>query len=168
MRCCSSNKDPVNIEQETVTTSEPTDDSSQACRMCANGSRKVPRRTLFLMLKPECFESVSDAQYAFCLNEDCHVVYFAIGRKSVFTIDDLRIRVGLKERQDPVPLCYCFGFVEADICNEFAKSGRITAQERITALIREGLCACAERNPAGVCCLPEVNKFIRKIYQDQE
>jgi len=75
----------------------------------------------------------------------------------------LRIRVGLKVKSDPIPLCYCFGFDESHIRDEIARSGSTTIPERISKLIREGLCACESRNPSGACCLGEVKQTMKRI-----
>ena len=94
---------------------------------------------------------------------DCPVVYFDDEGNHQFTVDDLRIRVGLKVNEDPIPLCYCFGYEESDIRDEIAQTGSTTIPERVSRLIREGLCACDTRNPAGVCCLGEINKVIKRL-----
>ena len=77
------------------------------------------------------------------------MVYFAEGGGGVFTTDDLRARVALKEREDPVPLCYCFGFDEADVREEIASTDRNAIPQWIAAMVKQGLCACGTRNPSG-------------------
>jgi Zinc binding domain len=115
------------------------------------------------MLKPELLEQAIWGSYRFCPLRDCPVVYFDEEGNHQFTVDDLRIRVGLKVKEDPRPLCYCFGFQESDIRDEIARTGSTTIPERVSRLIREGLCACDARNPAGVCCLGEVNKTAKRL-----
>ena len=75
---------------------------------------------------------------------------------------DVPVRVGLKEREDPVPLCYCFGFSLADVRREIAETGRCGIPARITAEVRAGRCSCEVKNPSGVCCLGEVNRAVRE------
>ena len=75
---------------------------------------------------------------------------------------DVPVRVGLKERKDPVPLCYCFGFFLADVRREIAETGRCTIPARITAEIRAGRCSCEVKNPSGACCLGEVNRAVKE------
>ena len=128
------------------------------CGRCAGQGRVVSRKTVLLMLRPELLEQAMSGSYRFCAARDCPVVYFEDDGSHEFTVDDLRIRVGLKVKDDPIPLCYCFGFDERDIRDEIARTGSTTIPERVSRLIREGLCACDSRNPAGVCCLGEVNK----------
>ena len=66
---------------------------------------------------------------------------------------------------DRVRLCYCFGYDESHIRDELARSGRTTIPEKISKLIREGLCACDTLNPSGRCCLGEVNAAVERLKQ---
>lgn len=115
------------------------------------------------MLKPDRLEQAMSGSYSFCAARDCPTVYFDDEGSHQFSVDDLRIRVGLKVKDDAIPLCYCFGFEEHDIRDEIARTGSTTIPERISRLIREGLCACDARNPAGVCCLGEVNQTAKRL-----
>jgi hypothetical protein len=133
------------------------------CVNCGGEGRTMTRKTVLLMLKPECFDRMGGDEFCFCLRPDCRVVYFAEGGGATFTTDDLRVRVGLKEEADPVPLCYCFGFDERDARAEIEATGRCTIPQRVTALVRQGMCACAERNPSGACCLGEVNRTVKRL-----
>lgn len=128
------------------------------CRGCGGNGKAVSRKTILLMIKRDLLEQGMTGSYSFCAARECSVVYFEDGGCHQFTVDDLRIRVGLKVKDDPIPLCYCFGFEESDIRDEIARTGSTTIPERVSRLIREGLCACDARNPGGVCCLGEVNR----------
>jgi len=136
---------------------------SDRCVGCNGKGRAVSRKTVLLMLKQELLERAMSGSYSFCPERDCPVVYFEDTRCQSFTVDDLRVRVGVKVKDDPVPLCYCFGFDESHIREELTRTGGTTIPERISKLIREGLCACDTRNPAGVCCLGEVNKAVKRL-----
>ncbi len=118
---------------------------------------------MLLMLKPEYLDRVGEGEYRFCHNPECEIVYFTEGAGAVFTKGALRVRVGLKEKEDPIPLCYCFGFDEADVRAEIARTGRSAIPQRISAFIRQGMCACPTRNPSGACCLGDVNKVIARL-----
>jgi len=115
------------------------------------------------MLKPELLEQAMTGRYTFCSARDCPVVYVEEQGSHQFTIDDLRVRVGLKAKENPIPLCYCFGFDESHIRDEISRTGNSFIAERISRLIREGLCACEARNPSGMCCLGEVNKTANRL-----
>jgi hypothetical protein len=123
---------------------------------------------MLLMLKPEHFDRASAGRYRFCADPECRVVYFPEGDGATFTTDDLRVRVGLKEKQDPVPLCYCFGFNEADAREEIASTGQTSIPQRIAALLKQGMCACPERNPSGACCLGAVNEAIKQLLAEHQ
>ncbi len=127
-------------------------------------SHPVTLKTMFLMLKPECFDRVDGGQYRFCASPHCSVVYFSDDRW--FTTSDLRIRVGLKEKEDPIPLCYCFGFSEENARQELTVKGRTTILDRIKSLIKKGLCACEERNPSGTCCLGDATHALGRLMEE--
>ncbi|CAN5705975.1 MAG: copper chaperone Copz family protein [Pyrinomonadaceae bacterium] len=137
--------------------------SDQLCTNCESQSRPVSRKTVLLMLKPHLLEEAMTGTYSFCSTRGCPVVYFEEQGSHRFTTDDLRIPVGMKAKIDPIPLCYCFGFDESHIRDEISCSGATTIPDRISMLIREGLCACESRNPAGVCCLGEVNRAAKRL-----
>lgn len=73
---------------------------------------------------------------------------------------------GSKASNDWVPLCYCFGFDESHLREEIAQTGTTTIPERISRLIREGLCECDVRNPSGNCCLGEVRRTANRLKKD--
>lgn len=158
---------PVNVAEALASDPQnapaPQDDPQHACANCKGISRPVTRKTMLLMLKPERFERVGESEYHFCSAPDCRVVYFTEGNGAAFTTDDIRVRVGLKEKADPIPLCYCFGFDEADARAEIAATGRCTIPQRISALIKQGMCACPARNPSGACCLGEVKRAVKRL-----
>jgi hypothetical protein len=165
MSCClpQIQDDNPTSDAEGTGASEPGDGHSRDCRRCGCASRSVTRKTMLLMLKPEHFDRVGAGHYRFCTDPECRIVYFPEGEAATFTTDDLRVRVGLKEKLDPIPLCYCFGFNEADAREEIVHTGQTSIPQRIAALLKQGLCACPERNPSGACCLGEVNKAVRRL-----
>ena len=114
------------------------------------------------MLKPELLDSAGAGVYLFCAGPQCRAVYFGDAGQT-FTTADLRVRVGLKEREDPIPLCYCFGFDESHIREEIERDEQTTIPQRISALVKQRLCVCEARNPSGTCCLGEVNKAARRL-----
>jgi hypothetical protein len=134
-----------------------------ACEKCLGQGRPVSRKTVMLMLKPDLLDQAKTGTYSFCSARDCPVVYFDDHRTRCFTVDDLRTRVGLKAKEDPIPLCYCFGFDESHMREEISQTGETTIPETISRLIREGLCACDSRNPSGMCCLAEVKKTAKDL-----
>ena len=170
MHCCSGDEqsqEPINagemLQADPINAPAPQDDPKRGCVKCKSASHPVMVKTLFLMLKPELFHRVGENQHRFCTDPDCRIVYFAETNGNIFTTDDLRVRVGLKEKQDPIPLCYCFGFYESDIRQEIARDGCTSIPQRIGALLRQGLCACPAKNPSGACCLGEVMKQVKKL-----
>ncbi|MGH9862585.1 MAG: putative iron-sulfur cluster-binding metallochaperone [Candidatus Acidiferrales bacterium] len=101
--------------------------------------------------------------YYFCESPDCEVVYFSADPVApVFRRADVLVRVGAKEQEDPIPVCYCFGFTKKDILDEIAQTGRSTVAARIKAEVKAGNCACEVKNPSGKCCLGAVGRVAQQ------
>src|SRR2546427_151861 len=87
------------------------------CPDCGAVGRPVSVTTLKHMVKPELLGVVDKQGFCFCPTAECPVVYFhADGDR--LEKEDVRDRVGLKETQDPVPICYCFGFTRVMVRDE--------------------------------------------------
>jgi hypothetical protein len=114
------------------------------------------------MVKPEFLEEVTKPGFQFCRSAECDVVYFHPDGERL-TKADVRVRVGLKETENPVPICYCFGFTEAMALKEIESSGGCTIPERITAEMKAERCACEVRNPQGSCCLGNITTVIKRL-----
>ena len=143
---------------------EPTDlNHRRACLFCQRQSHTVSRRTMLLMLKPKFFDRIGDGQYYYCASSDCEVVYFPETEGTQFYKEDLRVRVGAKEKKDPKPICYCFGFDESDFGNEICETGQTTIPAQIIKMVKAGMCACDTRNPSGACCLGEITKTVKRF-----
>lgn len=170
MNCCSIETEEFNPENvaevcafDPVNAPAPRDDPEHKCRSCASASRRVTRKTVLLMLKSQLLDLVHESEYRFCSDADCKVVYFSQNDGVIFRTSDLRVRVGLKETVDPIPLCYCFGFDQKDAREEIDRTGASMIPQRIAALIKQKMCACPFKNPSGACCLGDVNKAIKSL-----
>src|SRR6266446_5166478 len=168
MTCCvtEENGGPTASKADEATCTADKLHDTDRCSSCNDQGRPVSRKTVLLMLKPELLEQAMHGSYSFCSARDCSIVYFEDKGSQHFTVDDLRIRVGLKVNDDPIPLCYCFGFDESHIRGEISTTGKTTIPARVSNLIREGQCACDSRNPSGMCCLGEVNKAAKKFLEE--
>jgi hypothetical protein len=113
------------------------------------------------MLDVRIAEQLLRVERRFCRTPSCDILYYDLEGR-IARKQDARVRVGVKETQEPIPLCYCFGFGRADVEREIAQTGDCTIPERITAEIRAGRCACEIKNPSGACCLGEVRGAVAK------
>jgi hypothetical protein len=114
------------------------------------------------MVQPWHLELVSKPGFRFCRSTDCEVVYFHPDGDHLRK-PDVRVRVGLKETADPVPICYCFGFTEALLAQEIRETGECSIPRRIAAEVKAGNCACEARNPQGSCCLGHVASAVIRL-----
>lgn len=131
------------------------------CPRCDQPGQAVALQTLKHQVKPEYLETVEVGAFNFCRTATCEVVYFH-DSDIILTKVDVRQRIGLKEAEDPVPICYCFGFTEAMATEEIQATGKCTIPQRITAEVKKGNCACEIRNPQGSCCLGNVTAAVKR------
>lgn len=133
------------------------------CPLSATIGQRVELVTVKALLRGEALRRLDGRDYRFCPEPDCGVVYFDNTAGSLFRKEELTVRVGQKEKDDPVPLCYCFGYREADVRRDLAASGRTEIPAIITAEVKAGHCACEVKNPQGTCCLGSVSKAVRRV-----
>jgi hypothetical protein len=133
------------------------------CPVSGTAGTSVDLVTVKALLSAAALRRLDGKAYRFCPEPSCDLVYFDRPTGSVFVKQDISVRVGLKETEDPIPVCYCFGFTKADLPNDIANRGETDAPKRIAADIRAGHCACEVKNPEGSCCLGNVSKAIKEI-----
>lgn len=147
---------------------DPAGSADDRCHRCGEKGRKVPREAMESLLKPEALERLGNAPYFFDRTPSCDVVYFSNEAKSYFAKDELTVRVGLKQTESPIPICYCFGHTAESAREEIATTGRSTVAKRIAAEVQSGNCSCEVKNPSGKCCLGDVNRAIQQIQKELE
>ncbi len=136
-------------------------DADSRCSTCRTEGRPVERQTILHHVKHEYLDRVNGEAYRFCAEPNCSIVYYAEGMR--LTVDDLRELVTTKTQGDKRPICYCFGFTEGDARKEIERTGQSTIPATVSGLIKVSMCACEVRNPAGVCCLGEVNQTVNRL-----
>ncbi len=84
--------------------------SPPASPMNGEGTKPVGRKTVECLVRPEAKTALTPQPYYFCNAPDCHTVYVSALGDHLITKDMLTVRVRIKETEDPIPLCYCFGY----------------------------------------------------------
>ena len=130
------------------------------CPESGTGSRKIQRRTVDHLVKPEQAGDIIDTQYYYCAAADCPVVYFSQDGASKFTTEDLRVAVFAKDPGKDVNVCYCYDWTRSRIENEIKETGVSTASQKIAEKVRASLCECDIKNPKGTCCLGDINRVV--------
>lgn len=100
--------------------------------------------------------------FGFCDAPGCDVVYVGADGMLIKK-DQLKVRVGVKESSNPKPICYCWGFDEHQIIEDFHQHGRSTIRSYIQDQVQAGCCRCESTNPSGRCCLGDVGRAIAKV-----
>lgn len=132
-----------------------------ACPRCGAVGRPVADETILAILKPGHADGLLAVERRFCKTPDCPVLYYGADGRLVEK-DASSVRVGVKENDDAVPLCYCFGFSREDVRRQVADRADSDIPVRIAVEIKAGRCACAVKNPSGACCLGEVNEAVKE------
>lgn len=148
-QCCASKADEACALPSTAGT----------CPSCGMKAKPVSTLTVKSLVRDHTQVSTDNA-YWFCRTPDCNVVYFS--DNAVFRRSDVKVRVGLKEREDPIPLCYCFGYDREDVRRDIEVHGKSAIPDRIKAEVQAGFCACEVKNPSGSCCLGDVNRAAKE------
>jgi hypothetical protein len=134
------------------------------CAACHGTGKPVESLTVKALLTASKLSRFEPAQYRFCPDANCQVVYFARCAQ-MFRTGDLRVPVWQKQAAGQRTVCYCFGENEADIRAEIARDGQSRAVERVREHIVAGRCACEVRNPRGACCLGDVAMAVDRMRQ---
>ncbi|MCI0352434.1 MAG: hypothetical protein L0Z53_23705 [Acidobacteriales bacterium] len=141
------------------------------CPACGGRSKQVQSLTVKSLVRTLPL-GMPAVQYYFCEAPECDVVYFpADSGAPLFRRADLWVRVGVKESNGPIPVCYCFGFTRESIQEEIQQAGESTVAGKIKAEVQAGNCACELKNPSGKCCLGDVTRvvqgFLRRAREKQ-
>jgi hypothetical protein len=132
-----------------------------ACPVSGARSKRVDLLTVRSLVR-QLPLGMPNTEYYFCEAADCDVVYFPFDAQApLFRRADLLVRVGSKETDDPIAVCYCFGFTREDIQKEITESADSTVANRISAEVKAGNCACEVKNPSGKCCLGDVTRIVK-------
>ncbi len=132
------------------------------CPMNGEPTKPVGRKTVESLIKPEARAALTPQPYYFCDAPDCDTVYVSALADHLITKDMLTVRVGIKETEDPMPLCYCFGYDRKAVRDDVREQGDTEIQKVITQRTKAGECRCEETNPSGGCCLGTVARAIKE------
>lgn len=136
--------------------SSETKRDSKRCPDCREKGQAVSTDTARHLVREERTEQLDGKDLMFCKTPTCSIVYYSPDGGPLFKKSDICVRVGLKETEDPVWVCYCFDISERQIREEIERTGKSTASKRIRMEVEAGNCECEIKNPLGRCCPGEV------------
>lgn len=136
--------------------------SNRVCQQCGVKGSSVDVCTVKALLIETALQRFRTANYRFCAQPTCAVVYFGADG-SMFTTADVRVTVWQKQSFGERVVCYCFGENEAEMRRELEARGDSAAVQRIRDHIAAGRCACEVRNPKGACCLGDVTAAVKRV-----
>jgi len=109
---------------------------------------EVSAKTISHHIKQAWLWNDKGLRYFFCSDPDCDIVYFG-DDGSVISKTQLRTTVGVKEKSNDTPACYCFGVSKADAINNPSIRAYVMSQTK------QAQCSCDVSNPSGRCCLKD-------------
>jgi len=121
------------------------------CPDCQNKYVEVPYKTLLHHVNKPWELVLKEQTYYFCSDPDCNVVYFGLDNSSILK-DQLRTKVGIKEKSEEVLICYCFGVPKSE-----ARAVK-QVKEFVVEQTKNSFCSCSTYNPSGKCCLKDFPK----------
>lgn len=136
--------------------------STIACPVCRKLGSTVnlvtPQNTL---VKDARSKLVPEQAYHFCDSPECDVVYYNEQESSVFTTDELKNRVTIKDDSPETPLCYCFKVLKKHALEEIARTGTTDVFKSIQAKMKPGQsCFCEKSNPRGDTCVKDIVSWL--------
>ncbi len=131
------------------------------CPVTGRPTPPVGRQTLEALLPPWAKATLTPQPYYFCDSAECDIVYVSALGDHLVTKDQLTVRVGVKEKDDPAPLCYCFGYDRKTILDEVRAKGETDIPKMIAGRVKAGEGRCEATNPSGGCCLGSIHRAIR-------
>ena len=134
-----------------------------SCPVTRSAGKRVPAITVRSVVRGDHVPQVEGRDWFFCDRPDCDAVYFASDGETI-SKSALKVRVGLKEKESPRPVCYCFGHTVESIEEEIARTGRSTVGASVTERVKAGECSCEILNPKGTCCLGDVNRAVKQAF----
>ncbi|HIH69809.1 MAG TPA: (2Fe-2S)-binding protein [Methermicoccus shengliensis] len=160
--CCSDDSAgtcTTDYESENSCCTRTPPSSEMVCKHCGSQGIPVDRITVIVHTKEEHWHEVGDDMY-FCPSPECDVVYF--NDEVCLLKEHVKSRVTLKEREHPIPLCYCKGVTLKDVENA-VRNGANTLEDvrRATGLATGRECRIA--NPMGRCCLTAYPSLVKEV-----
>jgi hypothetical protein len=142
---------------------EKTRMKSPRCPVTGKPGKRVALVTVKSLARAEHGAALEERDWFFCDHPECSVVYFTRSGRTLGK-EALKVRVGLKEKEAPRSVCYCFGHSVESIREEIERTGRSTVAASIREKVEAGACSCEVLNPSGTCCLGDVNRAVKEAF----
>lgn len=104
---------------------------SANCPVSQTTSSRVQLRTVRSLVRGERRWQLENAQYYFCDDPKCAVVYFSNDSVPYFRIEDLDVKVFAKDPADDVPVCYCFDWSRDRVGRRSSKQAEAPQQWKL-------------------------------------
>lgn len=136
---------------------------SSVCPICGKKGKPVKAQTIRSLTKRdwENYHLIVDGFY--CTNPGDSTVYYFSTMDAVVKKDDVVDRIGIKETEEPIFVCYCFRHTKSKIISDFNIHGYSTIEKEVRQKVKDKLCSCEVTNPSGRCCLGDIRKTYKNL-----
>lgn len=132
------------------------------CKVCGRQGLRVLEVTIRTHVVAEYWKLL-DGGFRFSSTPECSIFYYNNHNNIYFLKDEVKTRFGLKEAEDPKPLCYCIGVLEEDIRREIIEKGCCDSLKDIVNFTKAGTGRwCLTTNPSGKCCREYLGDVVDK------
>jgi len=130
----------------------------KSCPNCGKIGKPVQALTIKALTKKDWpgHQKITDGYY--CTNPNDPTVYYFTDKNLTIDTQDVSVRVGIKEVEEPIYVCYCFKHTKAEISEDFRVNGYSTIEEDVRKKVKEKECFCEISNPSGKCCLGDIRR----------
>lgn len=137
-------------------------DANKYCKVCGNLGTRVLQVTVATHTEPGHWNLLSEG-FWFSHTPDCPIIYFNNRTGIYFAKDEVKTRFGLKETEDPRPICYCLAILEEHIRYEILRKGCCDSLNDIVGYTKAGTGKwCLTTNPSGKCCREYLKGIVDK------
>ncbi len=140
----------------------------EMCPLCSNPGKRVLQVTVSTHVYPEDWKLLFDG-FRFCSDTICPMIYYNNATETYFLKSEIKTKFGLKEENDPKPICYCLSVLEEDIRYEIMKKNCCDSLQDIEEYTKAGTGKwCLTTNPSGKCCRDYLGDVVDKFLKMKE
>ena len=137
-------------------------EENNLCPICKTSGIKVKNITVKHLVLETLIESIGDADYYLCMDEECDITYYNIESNIKFNKQQLKVPIWFKKDANPKYACYCSKVTEEQVINAVVKDGADNMKDilKLTGAIKNA--QCQKNNPLGKCCHQIIQDAINK------
>lgn len=136
------------------------------CTACGQKGKPVSALTIRSLTRRHWPHYAEITDGYFCTNPNDSTVYYFPTLDLTVDKEHVVDRVGIKETEEPIYVCYCFRHTKQGIESDFMEHSRSMIEENVREKVSGKLCSCEVTNPSGQCCLGDIRKTYKRLEEE--